>query len=144
MTKHTHTHTHIYIYIAKHAEKKELHTRVSVTLKASLHSWKLIRHRWVWGEKLSLHQETRYVGPGMVPFLLMQGQSLSIGELQLWWEYVINHVRNSGHTCSHGKKDKCLYGESQFDIELSKVLQLVHVWPTELWDTSEHNYFEKT
>jgi hypothetical protein len=36
------------------------------------------------GIKLSLHQETRYVGPGMVPCLLMQGQSLSIGELQLW------------------------------------------------------------
>jgi len=34
-----------YIYIAKHAEQKELHTRVSVTFKASLRSWKLIRHR---------------------------------------------------------------------------------------------------
>jgi hypothetical protein len=33
-----------YIYI-KHAEQKELRTRVSVRIKASLHSWKLIKHR---------------------------------------------------------------------------------------------------
>jgi hypothetical protein len=41
------------------------------------------------------------------------------------------------------KKDKCLYGESQFDIELWKVLQLVHVWPIKLWDPFEHNYLKK-
>ncbi len=41
------------------------------------------------------------------------------------------------------KKDKCLYGESQFDMELWKVLQLFHVWPIELWDPFEHNDLTK-
>jgi len=37
----------------------------------------------------------------------VDSQSLSIWELQVCWKYVINHVRNSGNTCSHEKKDKC-------------------------------------
>jgi hypothetical protein len=30
--------------------------------------------------------------------------SLSIGELQLWWKYVINQVKNFGNTCSCDKR----------------------------------------
>jgi hypothetical protein len=37
--------------------------------------------------------------------LFLQGQSLSIGELQVWWKYAINHARNSGNTCSRENKD---------------------------------------
>ncbi len=37
--------------------------------------------------------------------LFLQGQSLSIGELQVWWKYAINHARNSGNTCSLENKD---------------------------------------
>jgi hypothetical protein len=33
----------------------------------------------------------------------MQGKLLSIGELQVQWKNVINHVRNSRNTCSHIK-----------------------------------------
>jgi hypothetical protein len=48
---------------------------------------------------------------------LLQEQLLSIGELQVHWKYVINHVRNSGNICSHKKKTEVitLHGESQFD-----------------------------
>jgi hypothetical protein len=36
-----------------------------------------------------------------------------------------------------------LYGESQFDLRLSQLLQLVNAWPVELRDDYVHNLLEK-
>jgi hypothetical protein len=36
-----------------------------------------------------------------------------------------------------------MYGESQFDSHLSKLLHLVNAWLVELWDDCEHSYLKK-
>lgn len=45
------------------------------------------------------------------PCFLLQGLLLSIGELQVIWKYVVNHVRNSGNTCSHKNGQMSFYGQ---------------------------------
>jgi hypothetical protein len=48
-----------------------------------------------------------------------------IGELLVHRKYGINHIKKSGNTCSHEKKEQMsLHGESQFDSQLSWLLQL--------------------
>ncbi len=40
------------------------------------------------------------------------------------------------------KGQMSMYDESQFDSQLSQLLQLVSAWPVELRDRYEHNYLK--
>jgi DNA polymerase III delta prime subunit len=57
----------------------------------------------LWSQQPNGNLEATVIGT----CFLLHGQSLSIGEFQVHWKYVISHVRNSGNPCSHEKKDKC-------------------------------------
>jgi hypothetical protein len=61
-----------------------------------------------------------------------------VGELQVCWKYVINHVRNSGNTCPLDKKDRC-----HFMLSSSLIHRAPHNWSMldliEFWDDYEHN-----
>jgi len=48
---------------------------------------------------------------------------------------------SSGDTlCSHDfLVQMSFYGESQFDLKFSQLLQLANAWIVELWDDCEHN-----
>ncbi len=79
---------------------------------------------------------------------LLQEQLLSIGELQVHWKYVINHVRNSGNICSHQKKKQMsLRGESQFDsagaigLYLTKSSEMIV--STASWKNIMESYFDQ-
>ncbi len=49
-------------------------------------------------------------------------------------------LENSANTYSHQKKNlMSLYGESQFDSQLSQPQFLDNAWRVELWDDCEHS-----
>ncbi len=52
-------------------------------------------------------------------FLAGHGQVLSIGELQLRWEYIVNQGRNSENTFLWKQKDRCHFVTSQSSTESS-------------------------
>jgi hypothetical protein len=78
------------------------------------------------------------------PCSFLQGWSISIGELQLWWKYVINHVKNSRNTILMKKRTNgIVFNESHFDSQLLQLLQWVNTWLVELWDDCEHSNLKK-
>jgi len=76
---------------------------------------------------------------------LLQGQSLSIGDLQLGWieNMQIIMLRTLGMPVLVKKRQMSLYGESQFDSQFSQLLQLINAWLKKLSDDCEHSYLKK-